>query len=139
MASASTYAPRALGKTGKRLWRDCHLALQEGWGFDGRDLAWLSQACRTADLIASLERQLVADGLLFEGSQGQSRLHPAVAELRQQRDLLGRTLARLQLEPEPPRTGHLNSRQRVSLRIRQEAEARRAEAEVSRPRRMAAR
>ncbi len=120
----NTRPPCGLQPAGKALWRGVHAAVAEGWELDQRDLAWLEQACRTRDLIADLERQLAAEGLAVEGSKGQRRLHGVIPELRQQRDLLSRLLARLELKPPRERTGHLNARQRVALSRRREGEAR---------------
>jgi hypothetical protein len=68
-----------------------------GWELDPREVELLSHACRTADLIDQLEVSLAADGLLTVGSQGQTRLNQAVAEIRQQRLAMSRLLDLLNL------------------------------------------
>jgi hypothetical protein len=62
---------------------------------DGREAEMIDRAAATADLIAELEALLDRDGPTSEGSAGQTVLHPAVAELRQQRSALQRFLAAL--------------------------------------------
>ena len=86
----NTRTPTGLGTPGKRLWR----AVTSDFEGTEHELAQLEEACRTRDLLVSLREQLDHDGLMIESSQG-SRLHPAVAELRQQRLALARLLATL--------------------------------------------
>lgn len=85
-------APRGLKAAGKRLWEvstaECEWADHE--------LALLEEACRVRDRIVQLDAAVVADGLMIGSSQG-ARLHPAVAESRQQRLALARLLATLQI------------------------------------------
>ena len=56
-----------------------------------------SRSPGTADLVERLATELAGSALTVEGSRGQSVLNPIAAELRQQRDLLGRMLSRLAL------------------------------------------
>lgn len=58
------------------------------------ELAMLSEACHTRDRIEQLRAAVNADGLMLPSSQG-ARLHPAVAEIRQQQLALARLLASL--------------------------------------------
>jgi hypothetical protein len=85
--------PTGLGSRGRRLWRDVmaefDLSLTEG--------EILGEAARTADLIERLAKQLAAEQLVVDGSRGQAVVNPLAAELRQQRELLGRLISRLAL------------------------------------------
>lgn len=57
----------------------------------------LTEICRQLDLVELLESTLVAEGVITEGSRGQTRLHPAVGALNAGRQLLARQLAQLGL------------------------------------------
>lgn len=83
-------APVNLAASGRRLWS----AVVAEYELAEHELAMLEEACRTRDLVARLRDELAASPLMLESSQG-SRLHPAVAELRQQRLALARLLATL--------------------------------------------
>lgn len=61
------------------------------------ELAVLESACRTADLIADLQATIDASESMVTGSRGQSVLHPAIPEIRQQRQLLASLLAKLDI------------------------------------------
>lgn len=63
-------------------------------------LALLSEACRVLDTIDALSALVDADGLTVPGSRGQTTVHPAVAEIRQQRITLSRLLRQLDLDAE---------------------------------------
>ena len=78
--------PPGLGPRGRRLYRD----LRAGFDFDAGESVVLNEACRTADLVDRLASRLAAEELIVDGSRGQSVLNPIAAELRLQRDLLGR-------------------------------------------------
>ncbi|TFD26086.1 hypothetical protein E3T27_08645 [Cryobacterium lyxosi] len=54
----------------------------------------LEEGCRTRDRIVQLDAAVATEGLMIESSQG-SRLHPAIAEARQQRLTLARLLVSL--------------------------------------------
>lgn len=59
----------------------------------------LREAVRTVDLIADLHAVVTADGTMQDSPQGR-RVHPAVVELRQQRVVLARLLAALNIPTE---------------------------------------
>jgi hypothetical protein len=84
------------------------------------DPAWLEmleQVVAALDTIASLEELTTADGLTTPGSRGQLTMHPAVAELRQQRAAVARLLEKLGLgEPTDPVT--FRDRQRAAALAR---------------------
>jgi hypothetical protein len=85
-------APRGLKPAGRKLWdvstAECEWAEHE--------LALLEEACRVRDRIVELDAAVAGGGLMIPSSQG-SRIHPAVAEARQQRLALARLLATLQI------------------------------------------
>ncbi|MDO9439886.1 MAG: P27 family phage terminase small subunit [Beijerinckiaceae bacterium] len=58
----------------------------------------LEEACRTRDRIVQLDKRVDDEGLMLTSSQGM-RIHPAVAEARQQRLVMARLLATLGIPP----------------------------------------
>lgn len=66
----------------------------------------LETACRTMDRIAELDRALEGQPLVVQGSMGQEREHPLLAETRLQRALLNRTLAQLSLPDAGVKVNH---------------------------------
>jgi hypothetical protein len=77
------------------------------YDLDEHETTILLHACRTADLCDQLEA-LLADGLMASTSQG-PRVHPAAAELRQQRVTLARLIAALRI-PADTSDGRTQSR-----------------------------
>ena len=77
---------------GKKLW-DAAVADFE-WA--AHELVTLESACRIRDRIVDLDRSVRDDGLMLPSAQG-VRLHPAIAEARQQRLALARLLMTLGL------------------------------------------
>jgi len=84
--------PGGFNAPGRRLWD----AVTGDFDLSEHELAQLEEACRVRDRIAQLRVQVDADGLMIDSSQGM-RLHPAVAEERQQRLALARLLATLRV------------------------------------------
>lgn len=84
--------PRGLNAAGKALWK----ATIEEFDLADHELAQLEEACRTRDRIRDLDAAVEADGIMIGSSQG-SRIHPCIAEARQQRLALARMLATLQI------------------------------------------
>jgi hypothetical protein len=64
------------------------------------ELQLLIECCRLLDECEGLIRVLERDGETIQGSTGQTRMHPALGELRQHRLALGRLLAQLSLPDE---------------------------------------
>lgn len=87
-------APRGLKAAGRRLW-DAGTGEFE-WADHER--AILEEACRVRDRIVDLDAAVSKDGLMITSSQG-ARIHPAVAEARQQRLALARLLVSLGIPP----------------------------------------
>lgn len=84
--------PPGLGAVGKRLWA----AVTDDFELAEHELAQLEEACRVRDTIAALRKLVTKDGQMISSSQGM-RLHPAVAEIRQQQLALARILATLRV------------------------------------------
>lgn len=82
--------PTGLGLRGLALWT----AVADGFELAEHEAAQLEEACRVRDTIGDLRRVVEADGTMIPSSQG-SRLHPAIAEIRQQQLALARLLATL--------------------------------------------
>lgn len=85
--------PDGLGKRGRQLWR----SIARDFELSDAELEILAEACSTADLIDRLAEQLSSEELVVAGSRGQTALHPAASEIRQQRALLAQLIAKLSL------------------------------------------
>lgn len=83
-------APSGLSRKGKSLWA----AVTTEFELAEHEAAQLEEACRVRDTIALLQGLVAEDGAMIESSQGM-RLHPAIAEVRQQQLALARLLATL--------------------------------------------
>ncbi|MGV3714348.1 P27 family phage terminase small subunit [Pseudolysinimonas sp.] len=86
-------APVELGERGTRFWD----ALHRDFEFEVRDTEIVREACRVLDRIDELEGALEEEGLLSAGSKGQTVLHPAVAELRQQQSTFRQLMGSVEL------------------------------------------
>jgi phage terminase small subunit len=90
----STRAPNGLGSAGRKLW----VAGTNEFDWAEHEIAILEEACRVRDRIVQLDEAVATDGLMLSSSQGQ-RIHPGVAEARQQRLTLARLLVSLGIPP----------------------------------------
>lgn len=88
--------PKGLDPRGRKFWKDVHAT----WEFNRDETELLTEVCRLLDTCDRLQAALDADGVTTRGSTGQTRVHPAVGELRGARLALGRLLAQLRL-PDP--------------------------------------
>jgi hypothetical protein len=86
--------PRGLAAAGRKLWD----AGTDDYDWSHHELAMLEEACRTRDRIVQLDKIVDDDGIMLTSSQG-SRVHPAIAEARQQRLVMARLLATLGIPP----------------------------------------
>ena len=80
--------PDGLADAGRALWEQVAAVYE----VDAHERPLLAEACRLADRCAELEESIEEHGITVEGSKGQPRLHPAVAEVRQTRVALTRVL-----------------------------------------------
>lgn len=117
--TASAPPPAALGKAGVALWQ----RLTADLDFAAWEVVVLEHACRLADAAELLEDHLAANGITTKGSTGQTRLDPALAELRQTRLSVARLLGQLDI-PSDPATGKPVTRSAKSRRASRAAEAR---------------
>lgn len=111
--------PAGLGEAGKALWS----SVTAGLTFRPDELAVLASACGVADQVAELEATLAASAPMVAGSKGQEVLHPAIPELRLQRQLLATLLARLDMPEEAGEAGEWDGLT-ASQRARRAARAR---------------
>lgn len=109
---------------GEVLRRQYDAALGEDTEWDEKDLVVLELAQRQANDIQALEQVLEREGMTTLGSAGQTRLHPAVAELRLQRLTLTRMLAQIPLPDEFGQPKKNPVKQRASRRRWDRLEAR---------------
>lgn len=93
---ATTRAPAGLEASGRRLWR----GVADKYELRPDELLVLEHAARTADLIDDLAAGLQGAPLMQPGSMGQARPNPLLAEIRNQRQLLGTLLRQLGLPDE---------------------------------------
>lgn len=89
-------APAGLRARGRRFWRET-VSEHE---LSTPELALLEEISRTIDDIDLLHTAVREDGATVAGSKGQTRAHPALVELRHQRQVLGRLVSQLGLEDE---------------------------------------
>ena len=90
MTTAPKQPPSDLRRSGRALWR----AVLTEFDLDEHERQLLHETCRTRDLCDRLQTVLDNEGVMSESSQG-ARVHPAAVELRQQRVVLARLLAAL--------------------------------------------
>lgn len=91
--------PAILEPAGEKLWRD----VVAKYDLRVDDLAVLEAACKTADMIATLDKEWATLGKPFmtRGSMGQDVIHPLIGERRTQQSQLARLLGLLKLPDEP--------------------------------------
>ena len=89
-------APAGMGKRARSFWRQT-LAVFE---LTTSEILLLEEICRSLDTIDALREAIEVDGVTVAGSEGQTRAHPGLVEVRQQRVALGRLLSQLALPDE---------------------------------------
>jgi hypothetical protein len=94
--------PTGLRAPGRRLW----VSVAEKYVLTAGELEMLGQACRTCDELDRLERAVrgLAE-LTVQGSMGQPKPHPLLAEVRAHRLLLERLTTALALPDEDQEVG----------------------------------
>jgi hypothetical protein len=85
--------PDGLESHGQALWE----SVTAEFTLNGPELELLEQAARTADVCARLAARVASEGELITSRLGELRTHPALVELRNQRQLLGRLLVVLRV------------------------------------------
>lgn len=96
MTSRRPQAPPDLSTRGRKFWR----ATVRDYELTTGERELLHEACRAMDQIDALAAAVARDGHTIAGSQGQTVLHPAIGEARQQQITLSRLLAALELPTE---------------------------------------
>lgn len=97
--------PADLGAAGRKLWRQIAAdAAEQVIELTSQDLVYLRQAGKLADTIALLEVALEGAELVVPGYMGKGSVaHPLLCELRMSRQLLGQTVARIDMDvPDAP-------------------------------------
>jgi hypothetical protein len=85
--------PAGLLGRGSAFWIEMLTELE----FDTKETALVLEAARVLDRIDQLAEAIEADGLTVKGSMGQTVIHPAVAELRQQQAAFARLIGGVNL------------------------------------------
>ncbi len=85
--------PRGLATRGRSFWR----RVTADYALDVAEAELLVEVCRALDECEALAAVVEEQGRTVAGSRGQIVAHPALAELRQTRLMLGRLLAQLEL------------------------------------------
>lgn len=93
LSPAAPVPPSDLGPRGTAFWVELHGVLE----FNPKETALLAEACRTLDTIDALAAAVESDGLTTTGSMGQTVVHPAVPELRQQQAGFNRLMSAINL------------------------------------------
>jgi len=93
MTARKPSQPPGLAAAGRALWR----AVVGAYVLRADEVALLTHAARTADIVAGIEAELAGAPLMVAGSQGQERAHPLLTEIRGQRALLAGLLKQLGL------------------------------------------
>lgn len=95
--------PGTLADAGKALWDD----IAGKYVLRPDEAAVLTQACETADMIATLDKAWddLGKPFLTKGSMGQDVIHPLIGERRAQSAALARLLAQLKLPDDATATG----------------------------------
>lgn len=102
-------APDGLGPAGVVLWG----ALRGDWEWRTDEEAVLVEACRVADQIADLEVEMVGVSPVGANGAGTPVVHPAIVEIRLQRQLLASLLSRLRFEDDAGSWDGLSASQRA--------------------------
>lgn len=90
-------APEGLAERGASEWLKIWTAGK--WLWPDQDYAWVEQACRAYDDLATFRAQVEADGLTVEGYNGQTTAHPLIREMRACEDTIRKCLSILGFSP----------------------------------------
>jgi Phage terminase, small subunit len=87
---------------------DLRKRVESEFDLSSAEPAWVEVfeiACSVLDTVQQLEALLASDGLVTTGSKQQTVIHPAVVELRHQRQAYARLVSQLGI-PDRPRSHH---------------------------------
>lgn len=91
--SALPRPPKGSGPSGRKLWTDLHAKYE----FEVHETAVVVEMVRAVDRLDALHALVEAEGLMVAGQGLTTRVHPALAEARQQAVTLARLSAALRL------------------------------------------
>lgn len=89
--------PEGLGPRGSVEWAKIWGAGK--WLWPDQDYAWVEQAARAYDDLATYRGVVAAEGLTVEGYAGQTTAHPLIREMRACEDTIRRCLSQLGFSP----------------------------------------
>ena len=101
--------PGGLGPAGRAFWRKI-VAVYE---LSPAEMALLARACRTLDVLARIDRELAAGGLVVTGSTGQPRANPLLASQAEQARVLETLIRGMSL----PMPGEAEGRRRSPVQV----------------------
>jgi P27 family predicted phage terminase small subunit len=90
--------PRALSTSSKRWWQ----AIVGEYEPSHAELRLLETACRAHDRAERCRHLVDREGVTVKDRFGQQKIHPALVEERQQRDLCRRAISNLSFQAEAP-------------------------------------
>jgi hypothetical protein len=93
MTTSRAKTPDGLAAPGKRLW----LSVVNEFQLDTHEELLLLQACRCADRLDAMAKELRSSPLTVENHRGDQVTHPLLTESRQQSIVLTRLLASIRL------------------------------------------
>lgn len=108
--------PASLDGSGSALWS----TLVGKYDLRADELAVLEVACKTSDMIATLDKEWDALGrpFLTRGSMGQDVIHPLIGERRAQQSQLAALLGKLKLPDDPASSSGKMNQQRDAAQSR---------------------
>lgn len=89
-------APTGLKTAGKRLWA----SITSDFDLEEHELITLKEACRTADRLDELDKEMESEPLTVVNSKGDETANPRIVEQRQQAMVFTRLIASLRLPDE---------------------------------------
>lgn len=89
-------APSGMKASGKKLW----VAVTEDYELEEHELIILKEACRTADRLDELDKDMQGEPLVVVNQKGDETANPRIIEQRQQSLVFARLMASLKLPDE---------------------------------------
>lgn len=96
--AANPRMPKGFGYQGQKLWKSVTAAFDMDLEPHKRRI--LYDACKLADRIDQLEKEMRTQPLTVMGSAKQRVIHPLISEIRFSMALMAQLLARLNFEPQ---------------------------------------
>lgn len=124
MAAERAWPPRkptGLQGRGERWWR----RMVDVYEFSEVEYELVVEAARTVAAVDELDKLVRSEGVTVVGARGAVQAHPALVEARQQRTVLGRLLAQLDLPDEDALLSPTSARARKAAASRWDQHRRR--------------